>query len=360
MGPAVTGADHATAATTAAPVVGDDGDAGERPDPAPGRRVSPEGLVLPALLVGLLVLFSLLPATSDTFPTAANLKVVLGDAAVLLLVALAILVPIVCGVWDFTPGAVAGMAAVFGASVSAGSAGVVGAIAVAIGIGLAIGAVTGALVTRTRVNSVIATLGMTIVISGIIDWKTGGESIVAGIPRFILDAGSASVAGIPATMVVALVFTLVVHVTLEHTPFGRYLHALGSNRSAARLTGLPVGRLVATAFVISGALAAIAGLLLLARSGAGNPTIGPDLTLPAFAAVFLGSTSVRPGQWTVPGVLVAVAFLASLDSGLTLAGASPYVNSFANGFALLGGVIAANLLAHRRGRVAEISEPARA
>jgi ribose transport system permease protein len=94
----------------------------------------------------------------------------------------------------------------------------------------------------------------------------------------------------------------------------------------------------------------VAGAIILARTGAGNPTVGPGYILPAYAAVFLGAIAIHPGRWNVGGVVVAILFLGALNSGLTLAGANPYVNLLVNGFALLIGVGVANLFARQRGR----------
>ncbi|MEA2378557.1 MAG: ribose transport system permease protein [Thermoleophilaceae bacterium] len=326
--------------------------------PEPTRRGGVGGLVeayaLVALTVGLVLLFSLLPSTSETFPTAANLQISLADKAILAVVALAVLVPIVAEVWDFTPGATMGLASVFAAKVVSETDSILLAVAVACAVGIAIGVINGLLVTRAKINSVIATLGMTILISGVVQWVTSGNSIVDGIPTGLTDFGSRNLLGIPVVVFVALVLVLAVYYVLRHTAYGRYLYALGSNRSAGRLVGIPVERLTMSTYMVSGLLAGIAGVLLLARTGAGNPAVGPGYTLPAFAVVFLGAAAITPGRWNVGGLVTAVLFLAALNSGLNLAGASGFVNDLANGTALIVGVGLANLFAHRRGRTLEI------
>jgi ribose transport system permease protein len=311
-----------------------------------------EAAALPILTVGLFVLFSLMPASSDTFPTAANIQTTLADQAVLILVALAVLLPVVTGVWDFTPGATMGIASVFAASVFAGSGSVLLATLTAGAVGLGVGLVNGLLVTRAKINSVIATFGMTIIIAGLVQLKTRGTSIVQGIPESLTEFGNAPFLGsmVPTIIVVALAVALGVNYGLEHTPVGRYLFAIGSNRVAARLVGVRVTALTSLAFALGGTLAGLAGVLQVARTGAGNPTIGPAFTLPAYAAVFLGAVAIRPGQWNVWGVVIAILFLGTLNSGLVLAGAEPYVNALANGSALLVGVGVANAIAKKRGR----------
>jgi len=309
-----------------------------------------ERFALVGLTAVLIVVFALLPASSETFPTVANLQIVLADQSVLLAISLAVLFPIVTNVWDFSPGATAGLAAVFAGSVSSGSGSILLGVGAALLVGVGIGVVNGVLVTVAKINSVIATFGMTIVIAGLVQWKTDGNSIVQGIPQGLSDFGSSNLLGVPKIALVAVALAGIAYYVLRCTPYGRYLFAIGSNRPAARLVGLRVEWLTFTTFVVAGLLAGIAGALLVARTGAGNPLVGPGYTIPAYAAVFLGAVAVQPGRWNVPGVVVAILFLGILNSGLTLAGAQTFVNDLANGVALLAGVGVANLLARHRGR----------
>jgi ribose transport system permease protein len=123
---------------------------------------------------------------------------------------------------------------------------------------------------------------------------------------------------------------------------------MGANRAAARLIGLRTTRLALTGFVLAAVLAGLAGVLLVGVSGAGNPQVGPNFTLPAIAAAFLSVAAIKPGRFNVWGTLTAIVFLAILNSGLNLAGANPYVNDFANGGALILGVSLAAILGRRR------------
>ena len=141
-----------------------------------------------------------------------------------------------------------------------------------------------------------------------------------------------------------------VYYLLEHTPFGRYLHALGSNWSAAGLVGLSANRLVLQSFVVSGLLAGTAGVLQLSRVGSASPQVGENYTLPALAAAFLSAAAIRPGRFNAGGVIVAVFFVATINSGLALAGAEAWVSDVVNGTALIVGVALSGLF--RRDRAA--------
>ncbi len=181
------------------------------------------------------------------------------------------------------------------------------------------------------VNAVITTLGISIIITGIISLKTGGVTVAGNISQGVTDFGTLSWLGIPRTVYALALVAVVVYYLIDHTPFGRYLYALGSNRSAARLAGIRVKLVVGLTFVIAGAVCGAAGVLQVARSGGANPHLADALLLPALAAAFLSAAAIRPGKYNVGGVLVAVYFLAVLNSGLNLAGAQPYVANFVNG-----------------------------
>jgi ribose transport system permease protein len=135
---------------------------------------------------------------------------------------------------------------------------------------------------------------------------------------------------------------------LEHTPYGRALHAIGSNRNAARLVGIRVERTITSAFALTGAFAGVAGILLLAQSGSGNPTIGPTFTLEALAAAFLGAVSFHVGRLNVPGTLVAIFFLQVNLTGLTYAGVQNWINQVFTGLTLILAVALAAVLSKER------------
>lgn len=337
-------------------VVNESGASGSSAEPAPPTRRrlrKPLRSYLEAYaFLGLLVLafafFSLWGETAAVFPTTANLQILFGSSTVVAIAALGSLVPLVCNEWDLSVGASAGLSSVFAAVVLTNGTSPVLAIALGIGIGLAVGIVNAILVTRLNVNAVITTLGISIIIAGIITLKTGGVTVAGAIPTGVTDFGTLTWFGIPRSVVALAVVALVVYYLLEHTPYGRYLYALGSNRSAARLTGIRIKLVIGTTFLIAGGLCGAAGVLQVARSGGANPHLADSILLPALAAAFLSAAAIRPGRYNVGGVLVAVYFLAVLNNGLNLAGAPEYVSSFVNGGALIVGVGVAARLGDRR------------
>ena len=307
-----------------------------------------EAYALVGVLVAVCVFFSVLPATANVFPTTTNLQVVIGNQAVIAIIALAALIPLVCEELDLSVGAAAGLSSIFVASVLSNGTPIIVSILVGVGIGVAIGSINALIITRLRVSAVVTTLAMATILDGITQQKTGGLSVVSQIPTAVTDFGSATTFGIPRTVFVLAAVAIGVYVLLAHAPVGRYLYARGSNPEAARLAGLRTSLLLGFAFGASGALAGAAGVLQVARAGGADPRVGDTFTLPALTAAFLSAASIKPGKFNVGGTLVAIFLLAALNSGLNLAGAPTYVTNYVNGGALLIGVATAVALGRKR------------
>lgn len=301
------------------------------------------------LLIGSIVFYSTWSKTGAVFPTAANAQNIAGSQSVLAVLTLGLLIPMVSGNLDLSIGSTAGMASIFSAVAFAdGHVPLVVGVLVGIGVGALVGLVNGLVVTRFQIDPFIVTLGTASVIVGIVDWKTKGLAIVQGIPRDLITFGGGKHLGVPDIVYVLALVALGVWYLLEQTPYGRSLHAIGSNKAAARLVGIRVDRATCTAFVLSGAFAGLAGVLLLARSGAGNPNVGQSFTLTAIAAAFLGAASFKLGRLNVLGTLVAIFFLAVNITGLTFAGVSNWISEVFTGLSLVLAVAFATVLSRPR------------
>jgi ribose transport system permease protein len=307
-----------------------------------------EAYALLILLILIGAFFSVWSKTSDTFLTSANLQILVANQAVIAIVALGALIPLVCNEFDLSVGATAGLSAVYVASAMSSGTPVILAILIGIGIGVIVGLVNALLVTRFGVNGVITTLGTSTIIAGVVTQKTGGLSIVSNIPDGVTNFGAGTWIGIPRVAFALALVALGVYYLLGHTPIGRYTYAFGSNRAAARLVGVRTKVVLALSFVLAGGLSGAAGVLYVSRAGGADPHVGPGFALPALAAAFLSAAAIKPGRYNVGGTLVAIFFLAVLNSGLNLAGAQPYVASYVNGAALILGIALAVALSRRR------------
>jgi ribose transport system permease protein len=294
------------------------------------------GLV--GLLIAVAVFFRLNSATPQ-FGSSANITNILTDQSLLGILAIATVIPLVAGQIDLSIGPTAGFSGVLCSGLMSKSGwSLGGAVVAAIALGLAIGVVNGILVAKAGIPSIIATLGMSSVISALVLAYSGGLSITTGISPHLLSLGVGKWLGLPKLFYFFVLCAIAIWYLLEKTPGGKDLYALGSSPRAALLVGIRVPRMVFRAHVIAGGMAGGAGILLVANVGSGTPQLGPNYTLPAIAAAFLGATTIQPGRYNVWGTVTAVYFLAVSVNGLTLWGASPWVNQFFDGAALILGV----------------------
>jgi ribose transport system permease protein len=296
-------------------------------------RLAPTyGLVI--LMFGLIILFSVL--LPNTFPTVLNLRSILSDKAIIALLSLAAMIPMVAGRIDLTVGygivlwhiLAISLQTMFGLPWPV-------AVAVVLLLGVITGALNGLLVEVARIDSFIATLGTGTILYALALWHTGGRQMVGTLPDAFLAINGTFVLGLPITAFYVLAITLILWVVLDYTPIGRYLYAIGANQRAAELNGIPTRKFVIGAFVTSGALTALAGVLLASKLRIGQASVGLEFLLPALVGAFLGSTTIKPGRVNVWGTIVGVMILAIGISGIQQFGGSFWVEPMFNGTTLL-------------------------
>ncbi|MFE9606866.1 ABC transporter permease [Streptomyces hokutonensis] len=285
---------------------------------------------------GLILLFGLW--VPDTFLTWSNVQIILSSQAVTAIVALGLVAPLAVGAVDLAVGSAVGVTGMLAAVLMAHSGwGTVPTIVATLVLGCCIGAVMGVLVGVVRISSMIVTLAASSVLGGLTLWLSDGQNVVGLTSRF-LALGSGTMLGLAWPFWVMLLLCVCAWLFFDHTATGRYLHATGLGQEAARLSGVPTTRLIVLALTVSAGAASTAGLLGTARIGAGDPSFGPSYLLPAYAAVFLGSTQVRPGFFNPWGTVISVYVLATGVKGLQLAGAPVWIPDVFNGIALLAAV----------------------
>ncbi len=304
---------------------------------------------LVALLLGSLLAYGTWDKTAQVFNQAANFQNIASSQSVLAVLTLGLLIPMISGNLDLSIGSTAGLASIGAAGAYANhDAPLVVGILVGILIGALVGLVNGTVVTRFGIDSFIVTLGTASLILGAVNWYSGGTSIIQGIPQEVISFGGARAFGIPKLVYVLVVVAFVVWYLLEQTPYGRNLHAIGSNKAASRLVGIRVERDTCLAFVLSGAFAGLAGVMVLSQQGAGNPQVGQTFTLTAIAAAFLGAASFKLGKLNVLGSLVAIFFLAVNITGLQFAGVEGWITDVFTGLSLVLAVAFAGVLSRPR------------
>lgn len=300
--------------------------------------------VLAVLVVG----FSILEP--DRFATTANLQDIVNSQAPALFIALGAVIVLMAGEFDLSLGATLGLAQylVLELVVTTGLHWPV-AIAVTLAVAAVVGAVNAAFVVGLRVNSFVATIGVSSVLIGIVEWISNGNApIVSGAPEGFTRIFQTEVAGLTLPVFYALLTVLVLWVVTDYTVLGREVRASGANRRAAFLSGLRTRRAVVVAFVLAALLSAAAGILITGRIGAADATSGPGYLLPAYAAALLGATAIRPGSFNVWGTVIAIFVVAVGITGLQLSGAKSWVTPTFNGMVLLVAVAASTLAVRRR------------
>jgi len=296
------------------------------------------------------VFSTLLP---HTYFSLTNLSAIGSGQIVTVILALAVLSPLIVGEFDLS------VAQVFGSLqllviglMSKGHLPVVLAVVLTLVGGLLIGGINALLIVRFKVSSFIATLGVSTVLQGLGLWYSGGQVIFANVPRSFLRLAQGSVFGIPLPVYYGAAIAVVLWFALTYTALGRRMFATGGNRAAATLSGINNARMISIAFFVAGGLAAVAAVIIGSQLGSGQPLLGPSYLLPAYAGAFLGATTVTPGRFNVWGTVVAVYLLAAGVTGLQQLGVPSWVEPVFNGLALVIAVAfsgyVARARAHRR------------
>lgn len=215
-----------------------------------------------------------------------------------------------------------------------------------LGVGVLIGAINGILVTRIKVNALIATLGMMTITRGIALGVTEGNPVI-NVPLNFAWLGQGNVGGIPIPFIILCVMALVIDILLRKGRTLRQLYYIGGNQKAARLSGIPVDRIILLTFIGTGFAAALGGIITMARLTSGIPTAYAGVELRVIAACVIGGASLSGGEGTVIGALLGLVFMALVSNAMTMLGVSVYWEGVVTG-AILIFAVAMDMLSRRR------------
>lgn len=304
------------------------------------------------VLTGALVIIFTVAAPT-TFATLLNFQLLASSKSVLLILALAVTLPMVAGKIDLSIGYGVGLWQVMALLWQLQGIDYRLVILMCVAGGAIIGLVNALLIELAQVDAFIATLATAQVIYAITYWVTGGRQVTdnTGVRASAFDSLSTwSLGPIPGTFIIALLVAALIWVVLEYLPMGRYLYAVGANPRAAELTGVHRRKYIVGAMVASGVLTAVAGILLSSRqAGVAQANIGPEYLLPALAAAFLGSTTIRPGRVNALGTVLGVAIATIGISGLQqLLPGQFFLEPLFNGLTLVAAITIASLASRRR------------
>lgn len=328
--------------------------AGLTPGQRVGRLLPVYGLVL--LMLFLIILFSIL--LPDTFPTILNVRSIMSDKAIILILSLGVMIPMSAGRIDLTVGYGIVLWHILAISLQTlyhfpWPVAVITVLA----LGAAMGMVNGMLVEVARIDSFIATLGTGTILYAVALWHSGGRQIVGVVPDDFYALSTTMLFGLPITGYYVIVIAFTMWLAYEYLPVGRYLYAIGASPKTAALNGIPVRKYVIASFVASGVFTALAGILLASRLRIGQASVGLEYLLPALVGAFLGSTTIKPGRVNVWGTMVGIVILAVGISGIQQFGGSFWVEPMFNGVTLLVAIGIAGYAQRRKGAVQKLPPP---
>jgi len=295
----------------------------------------------PLLLVTLVGVL-LLAIISISFLSAYNLFVMLRILSVTSLVALSQMVVIAIGQMNLAVGATGGLVAIlFGGMLEVYGLPIGLAAAVGLLLGLAAGVLSGALVAYTRISGFIITLALLFVFTGL-NYGITQSIPFYKMPQALKDWYDSYLGPIPSILFIPVLAAGAVAGLLHYTRPGRHMLAMGGNPAAAELAGISLSRTTIFAHTLSGGLAALAGMVAVARLGTAEPSIGADWLLASFAAPVIGGAALTGGYVSVTGTMIAVVIIVLLTNGLLLARTNPFYVQF-----FLGALILATVLFNR-------------
>ena len=310
------------------------------------RHAERLGLVI-AWIAAIAVFGALEP---DVFLTQDNFATIFGSQAVLVILALALLIPLTAGDYDLSVAGVLAVASMLVAVLNAKHGVPLGlAILAALAAGALVGALNGAFVTLIVIDPFIVTLGTGTVLNGIVIWLSDAQTI-SGVSETLVDAVMGTrFLGVALGFWYGLALCAVMWFLFEYTPLGRRLLFVGRGRRVAALSGFNINRLRWGALIASGTIAALAGVLYAGVTGGADPSSGASFLLPAYAAAFLGATAIVPGRFNPWGAIIAVYFLVTGITGLTILGAASWVQDVFYGTALVLAVALSTISRRRAG-----------
>ncbi|MGY0398404.1 MAG: ABC transporter permease [Ostreibacterium sp.] len=312
-----------------------------------------------SLIIALIVLMTLISSQTEYFFLPRNLLNIGQNMAIVGLIAVGMTMVIVSAGLDISVGSIAGCASVVCALVVKDlgfiSFGILGALT----IGVFLGVINAFIISNLRVNPVVATLATYSAFRGVAFLIAPNGKPVGIINEQLSFLGSGRLLqfdyfpGIPVSFILLIIVAIFAHFVMSSTVFGRSIYAMGGNPAAARLSGINLNRMRYIVYAVSGALSGLAGVLVAARTGSGQPASGTQgLELEAITSVFLGGALMTGGKGTIFGTMLAVVLLATLSNGMNLLGIATFYQLVAKGLLL---VIAVAIGQWRMARAEQVS-----
>ncbi len=307
------------------------------------RRWLFEGLGLTIVIIVLAVSFAII---NPRFASVANFTNILTQASFIIIIAVGMTFVITSAGIDLSVGSVLALVTVIGFDLIKGGMNPALGVLVMFALGGFFGTVTGLMIAFVKIPPFIATLGMMATLRGLALVHSAGN-MHFGLPPSLVWFGQGKIAGAPVAVIIALLFALFGAWLFNHTTFGLHVRAVGGNREAARLAGVPVNRIEVMVYAMMGVITALGGLIMIARIDSTQATIGTAMEIHVISAVIIGGTSLFGGRGTIYGTVMGALLLAMMTNALVIAGVDFFWQLVVTGIIVLIAVAISNFRERR-------------
>ncbi|MDR1797639.1 MAG: ABC transporter permease [Clostridiales Family XIII bacterium] len=287
-----------------------------------------------ALLIALFVICGILSFLSPVFFSSNNIMNILRQASPNLIAATGMALIILSGEIDLSVGSLQAFAGVLGVMAMNRTGSIFMGVVVTLAVGCGAGFFNGFLVTKLKLNSLIATLGTMAIFRGVIMVITQAVSQPIRVKGFS-EIGMGSIGIFPIPLLIAILLILFFYFVLNNTIFGRYIYAVGGNKDASTLAGLSVTRIKLMVFVVGNILFAVSAVILTSRLDSGQPIAGSGMEMTVIAAVILGGVSLSGGSGSLIGAIIGVLILNVLQNGLVLMDVNTFYHDIVRGVVII-------------------------
>jgi ribose transport system permease protein len=285
-------------------------------------------------VAGLIIMVIVFSSLSDVFLTQRNLVNILQQSSINACIAIGMTLVIISGGIDLSVGPAAALSAVLSGTLLMAGYPVPVVIVAALTVGVCCGLLNGVLIAYAGLQPFIVTLGTLSLFRALALIFTGGSPVL-GLPAEFRQLIAAQIFGLPVPVIIVAIIAVTATVLLKRTPLGEYILAVGGNEEAARVSGVPIALTKVLTYMISGGLAALAAIILMARLGAAEPTLGNLWELEAIAASAIGGASLMGGKGSIIGTILGAVVLGAMRNGLTLLNVQAFYQLLATGIIII-------------------------
>ncbi len=291
------------------------------------------------IVLVLLFMIIVLSIATPYFLAATNLINVVRQISFIAIIGFGVTLVIITGGIDLSSGSIVGVTSIVSTMLAhPGEHSLIVSLLAGIGVGVGAGLINGLFIAKTGTPPFIATLGMMTSGRGVALLISGGRPVNNVSDEYIF-LGAGRVLGIPVPIIILLVLVVIMYIVLNKTPFGRHVLAVGGNEEAAKISGINTGSVKILVYVIAGALASVAGIMMSARVASGQPALGTGYEMDAVASAVIGGTSLMGGVGTIWGTLCGALIIGLINNGMDLMGVNAYWQQITKGIIIILAVI---------------------